>query len=633
MKIFPEDMMIGDIITAEEFLSYQQSAKSSYSEVVQAKITIRTIEELTNSTCVSFCDGAGMLCVNQYGDIESVLKRADADIPGFLNVAFANAIALGGNRLDCYNCAGAVPGKGSSLGDSYCRRGFIPICRIRFNRLYVDPIMAKTYGEPEIIFFIYCGDPLPIYWDKVKNGLYPGLDDYYDIPYIDTIQEAMGLASNDMDYDFANSYRNMMCSKWYGGLKIAFANNFDGFIQYYDYDDELLASAMDAQFKIEEEINIAANYVPPTEEELQASFARFLESVDADDYMLKPTDPVEDFADLIPRLEQENLPESTHKYHFVEDTTIRYDERLYFTDYESDVVTLCSEDIDGKITILHEFTDELVRLTEYAPPIFSITDDKIWFIDKTDGNVAQLYSIDINTGVKNTRDIPVVPDTISLLPIVISDEEIVFFYHRIVSKDDYLDDLTIVKISGNEIVDSTRIGSIIGLNPSYLYCEYDIGRYRLDYCEFKKIPLTTLFDELDKYIFKYIDASRDLIYFEMIDISDIDQDAMNTHMEYMNSHIGNGLQVRGDLSAYDFEMPDTLPALSLSNDIVATELRHDMFALNHKGELTVYWKKPHVDYSYETGWVRFCNEYLSVTLSDKESIEEHRYNKFGEEIE
>ena len=212
-SLLPSDLPIGRVISPDRFIEMQRYIKSTFSDKVGTKIEIRDMEELKYSTCVTFGDGEGFVAVTPRGEIVSLLKSPYSKIVNFMGIAFANAIMVGGSRLDCYNC--------DNLGPSYCRRGFIPICKIDFDSSMCDQEMARLYkGEcTEIVFFLYCGDPVYTYWQRMRDGFYIPLESYEYIPHIREIQKTLGKTENGTDYDFAGKFRDMVWGRWNGGLK------------------------------------------------------------------------------------------------------------------------------------------------------------------------------------------------------------------------------------------------------------------------------------------------------------------------------------------------------------------------------------------------------------------------------
>lgn len=213
-SLVPETLTIGEVIGPKEFIRYQKLVKAGYPEKEQCHITVRDYDELKDATCIRLNNGDGYVAVMKDGEIVSVLKNSTSNVKDLCTIAFANAVMIGGNRLDCYDCR--------NLPSAYARRGFIPICRIRYNRYIADPKIMEYFGNPDVIFYIYCGDPVYKYVDMIKDNLYPKWERYDYIPYINEIEEALGNSSDDRDYDFAHKFRDMIWGKWNGGLNRKF---------------------------------------------------------------------------------------------------------------------------------------------------------------------------------------------------------------------------------------------------------------------------------------------------------------------------------------------------------------------------------------------------------------------------
>ena len=213
-RLIPENLPIGRVIDPKKFIEKQEYIKSLYSADKNSRIEIREFKELRYATCLEFGDSEGFVAVSETGEMISVLKSPYSKMQNFLGIAFANAVMVGGSRLDCYAC--------DNLEPTYCRRGFIPICKIKFDERYAQK-MAKYYSShPDIVFFIYCGDPVYTYWQKMNDGLYMAWDNYEYVPYIKEIQELIGAPVDGKDYKFAGKFRDMIWGKWNGGLKREF---------------------------------------------------------------------------------------------------------------------------------------------------------------------------------------------------------------------------------------------------------------------------------------------------------------------------------------------------------------------------------------------------------------------------
>ncbi len=209
--LLPENLPIGRVVDPKKFIEKQEYTRSLFGDDKRSRIEIRNLDELRYATCLEFFDGEGFVAVTETGEIISVLKSPESKMQNFLGIAFANAVMVGGSRLDCYDC--------DNLGPTYCMRGFIPVCRIEFDPDQCAPEMLPYYNNPEIVFFMYCGDPVYTYWQKMQDGLYTPLERYEYIPHISEIQERLGASVNGKDYEFAGRFRDMVWGRWNGGMK------------------------------------------------------------------------------------------------------------------------------------------------------------------------------------------------------------------------------------------------------------------------------------------------------------------------------------------------------------------------------------------------------------------------------
>ena len=241
--LIPKEIMVARTAKPEFFIEEQKLMRAEYPVDNQRKIFVRDLDEMKTATCLRMFDSngdlAGHIAVSKTGEIISLLKKYGAKVSHFMDHAFANAILIGGNSLDCFDC--------DSLGPNYCQRGFIPICKIKFSH-YVDKYnMASVYGEPDIIFYFYCGDPVGQFWNKVQNREYLELDRYpafTTLPYVDEIQERIGVPTDDMDYEFAHNFRNMVWGLWNAKLKEEFWYRPHKLVEYILSDDERLMNWM-----------------------------------------------------------------------------------------------------------------------------------------------------------------------------------------------------------------------------------------------------------------------------------------------------------------------------------------------------------------------------------------------------
>lgn len=86
------------------------------------------------------------------GNIRSVFKDKRSRNQNAIGELMLTALNAGGNKLDCFNCA--------PLRRIYAMFGFIPAARVKFNWTFAPENWRKELGEPDIIFWFHCGDPI-----------------------------------------------------------------------------------------------------------------------------------------------------------------------------------------------------------------------------------------------------------------------------------------------------------------------------------------------------------------------------------------------------------------------------------------------------------------------------------------
>lgn len=191
-------------------------------EGVRFKCCVDTheVSELSDMICLTTENNDGFIAVEtsskNYGNICSVLKSSYNRSRNFIRDMFANAIAVGGTKLDCYDIEGFLP-------TVYCKAGFIPVCRVKFNPDYKPDDWDDDFREPDIVFMYYCGDtPEEMI---VKYGKYKPYSSY-EVPYIqDTGYYIKAPDDYDWDedkkdlsdYSQAMRYRDYVMEKHYKG--------------------------------------------------------------------------------------------------------------------------------------------------------------------------------------------------------------------------------------------------------------------------------------------------------------------------------------------------------------------------------------------------------------------------------
>lgn len=155
-----------------------------------------SIKELREMTCLR--SENGFVAVESNGNINSILR--DDSKPksrSFLRDLLINAIEHGGYKLDCF--AIMKDGEGG-LAEKYCRYGFIPVVKDKFNRDFApDGWNYERDGEPDVVFMFYCGDSVKKMISKSNEYAYKHYLDY-DVPYITDVPQYIK-PSDDYDWD------------------------------------------------------------------------------------------------------------------------------------------------------------------------------------------------------------------------------------------------------------------------------------------------------------------------------------------------------------------------------------------------------------------------------------------------
>lgn len=106
-------------------------------------------EDYQNMKLIGIANGGAGLAIKKSGDIVSVFKNPKAEVKDAMSILIPEAIAQGGNRLDCFN--GYLPG-------TYALYGFEPVAKLKFNREYApEHWNYERDGEPDIIFMAHDG--------------------------------------------------------------------------------------------------------------------------------------------------------------------------------------------------------------------------------------------------------------------------------------------------------------------------------------------------------------------------------------------------------------------------------------------------------------------------------------------
>lgn len=156
-------------------------------------VTPKSVQELQESGARTYMDANGStgFAVAPDGDIEAVFANKAAGAPkGATKSTIPQAVALGGNKLDCY---------GADLVKLYARYGFEPVARVAFNPEYANDGWTADKGNPDIYFMMHNGDSA----DAVVQNM--GSYKKWSKAELDTLPV--------MDYDSAYQYRDWLLSR------------------------------------------------------------------------------------------------------------------------------------------------------------------------------------------------------------------------------------------------------------------------------------------------------------------------------------------------------------------------------------------------------------------------------------
>ncbi len=161
-----------------------------------AMVDPQSVEELTEHGAKTFLneDSTAGVAVERDGNIVGVFKNPSNRTRKAAQDLLLNAIANGGNHLDCYVLQPEV--SQSNLGDIYAQLGFEPVAYLRFNREYADPNWDyDSFGEPDVVMWVHNGDSVETVAERI--GTYP---DYSPAQIREMCKEFT-------DYDEAKAYQ------------------------------------------------------------------------------------------------------------------------------------------------------------------------------------------------------------------------------------------------------------------------------------------------------------------------------------------------------------------------------------------------------------------------------------------
>lgn len=167
-----------------------------------AMVDPQSAEELTEHGAKTFLneDGTAGVAVERDGNIVGVFKNPSNRTRKAAQDLLLNAIAAGGDHLDCYVLQPEV--SQSNLGDIYAQLGFEPVAYLRFNREYADPSWDyDSFGEPDVVMWVHNGDSVGTVVERIG-------DYHYYTP-----EEIRETCKEFTDYDEAKAYQKEQLEK------------------------------------------------------------------------------------------------------------------------------------------------------------------------------------------------------------------------------------------------------------------------------------------------------------------------------------------------------------------------------------------------------------------------------------
>lgn len=156
-----------------------------------------TPEELQKENVKVFLSQDEMAGVAVWPDrnICAVFRDERSKLPRASGELILTALSTGGNKLDCYD---------GFLSSLYAQFGFIPVARVKFNKDRAPE--GWKFGEPDIIFWIHCGDTVKTVAQRLgKIERYPIYPTEYPPEYLMQMKRF-----DENGYEKAGEYRDKM---------------------------------------------------------------------------------------------------------------------------------------------------------------------------------------------------------------------------------------------------------------------------------------------------------------------------------------------------------------------------------------------------------------------------------------
>lgn len=204
------------IVNSDKFKRCFQRERNALRKELMFCVSPHSWRDLDKCTCITMHNNKGFVAVDNDGSIVALMRSPRFPMKHFAGSALANAIMQGGKKLDCYT---KIPG---GLGGLYCLYGFIPVCRVKFDPQFADPSWSPEMGYPDVVFFMYCGDPADDLIDNYLNCKYPDFEEYDYIPYVDEFDNWYKKSGFQTLYEFGWHVRDVVLDKWNSKYRYSF---------------------------------------------------------------------------------------------------------------------------------------------------------------------------------------------------------------------------------------------------------------------------------------------------------------------------------------------------------------------------------------------------------------------------
>ncbi len=202
------------IVSPEEFNTAFDESHEELSGAKYCYVDDRDVEDYKDCTCIVFFDAQGIpeayAAVDTNGVIGSVLKDKDSKKKEFLLNILYTAFQYGGSKLDCYNDSR------HTLPYNYADAGFMPVCRIHFDRSQAPSYWTDDAGTPDVLFMFFMDEGIDYdaYRDKVLGDVYPRIVDYSYVPYVEELYDCFPEIAGSDPYSFGMKIRDIVAEKW-----------------------------------------------------------------------------------------------------------------------------------------------------------------------------------------------------------------------------------------------------------------------------------------------------------------------------------------------------------------------------------------------------------------------------------